>query len=92
MKLKHCLIIRKYLDEWIAKNTKPLWGKKRSCIIALATSFNWDVFMAAKVEGDTISFMARELGYLTSDGITKALMQITRIDGTGICGSGVKRV
>lgn len=94
MKIKHGVIIKKAIDDWVSKQTAPLIArmKPKPPIECLATRFNWEVFYAAKVEGDTIRFMAKELyPYLTSDGITKALMAITGIDGSGICGSGVKR-
>jgi hypothetical protein len=91
MKLKHCLIIKTAIEKVIESQHK-LGKMKPKNIICAASDFNWDVFMAAKVEGDTLSFIARELyPYLTSGQIIKTLMKITGIDGSGICGSGVKR-
>lgn len=91
MKLKHCLIIKAAIEKWLSKNPKPVFKSITKDIVCLATRFNWEVFMVAKVEGNTIRFIARELGYLTSEQIAKALMKITQIDGSGIHGSGVQR-
>ena len=82
MKLKHCLIIQKAIKEWLSTNPKLTSLARGKTIVCLASVFNWEVFMAAKVEGDTISFMARELyPYLTRDHIMVALMKMTNIDG-----------
>lgn len=82
MKLKHCLIIQRAIKAWLATNPKVIPRAKGSTIVCLASNFNWEVFMAAKVEGDTISFMARELyPYLTRDHIMVALMKMTNVDG-----------
>jgi hypothetical protein len=89
MKIKHCLIIKEAISKWLSENpkVKPV----ETSIVCLATRFNWWVFEQAKVKGDSIGFLARELyPYLTADQITKGLMKITSIDGSGICGSGVK--
>lgn len=92
MKLKHCLIIKTAIEKWLASNRRVAIMKPKPPIECLATRFNWEVFYAAKVEGDTLRFLARELyPYLTSEHITEALMKITQIDGSGICGSGVQR-
>ncbi len=94
MKTKHGLIIKEAISEWLRSNPKlnKIKMKPKPPIECLATRFNWEIFYAAKVEGDTLKFMARELyPYLTSEHITKALMAITGIDGSGICGSGVQR-
>ncbi len=91
MKFKHALIIKEAIEKWLSTNPLPVIKMKPKSIVCAATRFNWEVFMAARVQGDTIRFMARELPYLTSEHITKALMKITSIDGSGICGSGVQR-
>ena len=91
MKYKHALIIKDAIEKWIRENADVRFSKIKT-IVCAATWFNWEVFMAAKVEGDTLRFMARELyPYLTSYQITDALQKITSIDGTGIKGSGVSR-
>ncbi len=89
MKYKHMLLIKDAIETWVKSKDKV--AIKMSDIVCAASRFNWEVFMLSKVEGNTISFMARELGYLTFDQITEALMRITSIDGSGIKGSGVSR-
>jgi hypothetical protein len=91
MKIRHGLIIKKAIEEWISKKSGSLDIKTKT-IVCAATYFNWEVFIAAKVEGDTLKFVSTKLyPYLTPYQITKALMAIIGIDGSGICGSGVKR-
>ena len=88
MKLIHVLAIKEAIARWLAREGKL--KVKTPCIICAATRFNWEVFYAAKVEGDSVKFLASELyPYLTTDHISEALMQVTGIDGTGIGGSGV---
>ena len=71
--------------------TCKLKTKVRS-IVGAASRFNWELFLASKVEGNSIVFMTKKLKpYLTDDEIIAALMDITKVNGTGYCGSGVMR-
>jgi hypothetical protein len=87
MKLKHALEIKEAMGKWAAED--GVIKEKQPCIVCSATRFNWEAFYASKVGGNSISFLAMLYSYLTSEQITKALMKITSIDGSGICGSGV---
>ncbi len=89
MKTMHMLIIKKAIEAWIAKTDKIIDVELES-IICSATRFNWEIFHAAKVGGNSITFLASELyPYLTADHITDALMHITGVNGAGVRGSGV---
>lgn len=80
MKNIHVLEIKKAISGWMARGAKI--KIKTPCIICAATRFNWEVFYAAKVKGNSVRFLASELyPYLTTDQVGKALMHITGIDG-----------
>ena len=78
MKVKHMLEIKLAMDEWAKKAGQKY---KERYIVCDAVRFNWEVFHASQVRGNSILFLAELYTYLTSDQIAKALIHITGIDG-----------
>jgi hypothetical protein len=87
MKVKHCLAIKVAIGKWIMEN-KEAPDIHRS-IICAASRFNWQVFIASKVEGDTLRFLSSKLyPYLTMEMVAEALTKITGIEGVNVKGGG----